>query len=103
MKIDKIKNLIRNYVKEILSEQDDNIDNDEIRNARKRVEIAKQKVETERQREIDSQIKNADTKRSDAKTDDEREKFNQIIKKLKDKKSASQAAYKASRDTISGL
>ena len=103
MKRNEIKNLIRCCVKEVLSEQDDNIDNQEIKNARKRVEIGKQKVETERQKEIDTQIKNANDKRLEAENDDEREKYNQVIKKLKDKKSASKAAYKASRDTISGL
>lgn len=90
-------------VKKFLKEQDDNIDSDEIRNARKRVEISKQKVETERQKEIDKQIQSAEEKRSEAENDDQREKYNQIIDKLKDKKKASRATYKASRDTISGL
>lgn len=98
----KITNII-NKVKARLNEQDDNIDSDEIRNARKRVEIGKQKVETERQKEIDKQIKSAEEKRSDAKTDDDNEKYNQVIKRLKDKKKSSKATYKASRDTISGL
>lgn len=95
----KITSII-NKIKIQLKEQDNNIDSDEIRNARKRVEIDKQKVEIEIQKEIDKQIKSAEDKRSETDNDDQKEKYNQIIDKLKDKKKASSAVYKASRDTI---
>jgi len=95
----KITSII-NKIKIQLTEQDDNIDSDEIRNARKRVEIDKQKVEIEIQKEIDKQIKSAEDKRSETDNDDQKEKYNQIINKLKDKKKASSAVYKASKDKI---
>jgi len=95
----KITSII-NKIKIQLTEQDDNIDSDEIRNARKRVEIDKQKVEIEIQKEIDKQIKSAEDKRSEIDNDDQKEKYNQIINKLKDKKKASSAVYKASKDKI---
>lgn len=97
-----IKEQIKQYVREILSEQDD-IETPGVKHAQKQVELDKQKVERERQKGIDDKLRTTKEKASTVIDPTDKKIVDLQAKKLKDMKVASQASVNASKAVASAI
>lgn len=103
-----LKNRMLNCIIKLLNEEventDDNISSDpRIQNAHKKVEVSKQELERQKQRDLSNRIRIAQVKRRTATDLKAREIINKEIKDLVDQKKASVAALNAARISANSI
>jgi hypothetical protein len=102
MKLSELKSLIQTCISELVDDSPD-ASYPKVKNAQKRVEVDKQRLEIEKQKAIDANIKLKKAERQTALDPVVKKTAEDTIKSLNNRKKASQAALVAARQTAASI